>query len=203
MRSFGILRTNPGLTTNLKIMVDSSYGQSLESINSNTELSASKFKKFDFTKENLIDELIPQFYEGLPADIAYEIKYDDDNKTMTDRFADQYDEIYQYGARNITDNKNYVEEYEYFAPLYVYKNKLPSHFIIFRVDGPGIINLNKDNFKSEIISKLKTVSVFDFSRSTNLGYWLDLLPGHLVRHEFRHDRVLGLERHKLPFGWLR
>jgi len=38
MRSFAILRTNVGLTTNVKIMVDSNYKMSLESIESNQSL---------------------------------------------------------------------------------------------------------------------------------------------------------------------
>ena len=45
MDSFSILKTNVGLTTNLKIVVDSNYGLFMESIDSATELSASKFKK--------------------------------------------------------------------------------------------------------------------------------------------------------------
>lgn len=197
MRSFGILRTNPGLTTNIKIMVDSTYGLSLETINSNSELSASKYKKYDFNKDSYLDDIITYFYDGLPADTAYEVKYDDDNKSMTDQFSDQYDEIYQYGARNITDNKNYVEEYEYFAPLYVYKNKLPSHFVIFRVDGPGILSLNKDNFKSEIVKKFKAVSVFDLSKSTAIGQWLDI---NINQNNFFPDTPFEMNFNDIEFS---
>ena len=143
MKSFAILRTNVGLTTNVKVVVDSKYGLSLDSIDSVPDLSFSKYKKFDFIKTNYYDELLPYFYDGLPAEIAYSIKYEDDSDSMTDNFASQYDELYQYGARNIVDNKNYNEEYEYFAPLYIYKNKLPKSFIVFRVDNPGIQNIDR------------------------------------------------------------
>lgn len=168
------MRTNPGLTTNVKIVVDSLYGLSMDSINTNSDLSLSRYKKRTFNKSNYLDELIPYFYDGLPAEIAFDIKYDNDSDTSTTNFADQYDEIYQYGARNIVDNKNYSEEYEYFAPLYLFKNKLPKGFMIFRVDGPGMINLTKENFKSEILDKMKAISYFDLTKKTPLGEWLDL-----------------------------
>jgi hypothetical protein len=40
--SFSLLRTNVGLTTNIKIMVDSNYKLSLDSINSDVNLSFDK-----------------------------------------------------------------------------------------------------------------------------------------------------------------
>ena len=129
MRSFSILRTNVGLTTNIKIMVDSNYNLYLESIDSTPELKIQNYKSVKFIKDNYYDDLIPFFYKSLPSEIAYKIKYDDDNDSMTDDFSNQYDEIYQSGARNILNNKSYSEEYEYFAPLYISKSKLPTTLI--------------------------------------------------------------------------
>ena len=173
-KSFAILRTNVGLTTNIKIMVDSNYNLSLSSIESKDELANSKFKKVSFIKKNYYDELVSYFYDGLPIDTAFYIKYDNDIDTMSKDYSVQYDELYQYGARNITNNKDYVEEFEYFAPLYISPNNLPKKFIIFRVDGPGIETVNKENFKSNILSKFKTVKLFDLTKNTSLGEWLDI-----------------------------
>jgi hypothetical protein len=78
MKSFALLRTNPGLTTNVKVMVDSTYGLSLESIESSSDLAMTRLKKSTFTKKNYFDELVPYFFKGLPADTAYLIKYDND-----------------------------------------------------------------------------------------------------------------------------
>ena len=160
MRSFSLLRTNTGLSTNLKFIIDSQYNFYLESIDSTPELSSSRFKKVQFNKSNYIDELIPFFYKDFPVDLAFSIKYDSDNYNMSTDFSNQYDDIYYSGARNIIDNKNYTEEYEYFAPLYVFKHALPKYFIIFRIDGPGLINLTKDNFKEEFLKKLKNNLAF-------------------------------------------
>jgi hypothetical protein len=173
LKSFAILRTNTGLTTNVKIMVDSGYGLSLESIDSVSDLSFSRFKKMTFNKENYLDDVLPAFYSEVPVETAFSIKHDFDEDSMTDNFANQYDEIYQYGARNIIDNKNYTEEYEYFAPLYISKGMLPKYFSVFRVDGPGLGKMDKSNFRNEILKNLKCVKIFDMRNSTPLGQWLE------------------------------
>lgn len=173
MNSFAILRTNVGLTSNVKIMVDTDYNLSLDSIESNETLCIDRLKNVKFTKNNFYDELIPYFYKNIPSNIAFEIKFDNDVETMSDNFSYQFDELYQYGARNIIDNKNYKEEFEYFAPLYLKRNKLPKKFIIFRVDGPGIQLTSKENFPTEVVNNFKTVKIFDLTNASKIGEWLE------------------------------
>lgn len=172
MRSFSIVKTNVGLTSNVKLIVDSKYNLFLDSIESSSELSADKFKKVQFNKNNYYDELIPYFYDGLDAEIAFKVKYDKDNSIMYNTFDKQLDDKYIMGCSNITDNKYYTEDFEYFAPLYISKTGLPKYFVIFRVDGPGINNVNKDNFKTEILNKFKCVKIVDLTRNTEIGQWL-------------------------------
>ena len=156
----------------MKIMVDSQYNFYMESIDSAPELSATRFKKVQFNKNNYLDELVPFFFKDFPVDLAFSVKYDSDNDNMSTDFSLQYDDTYLSGARNIIDNKNYTEEFEYFAPLYVFKHAIPKYFIIFRVDGPGLVNLTKDNFRSEFLQKLKTVKLFDLTKKTPFGEWI-------------------------------
>jgi hypothetical protein len=196
MNSFGILRTNVGLTTNIKIMIDSNYNLSLDSIESNERLVINKFKNVKFIKTNYYDELIPYFYKGLPSETAFQIKYENDNDTMADDFKNQYDELYQYGARNIIDNKNYSEEFEYFAPLYIDKSKIPSKFIIFRVDGSGLGIFSKENFYDDIVKKLKTVKIFDLSIETALGQWLQT---NFTNNKYFPDTALEIDFRSLEF----
>ena len=196
MKSFGLLRTNVGLTTNIKIMVDSNYGLSLESIESNQSLSTDRFKKMSFNKTNFYDELVSYFFKDIPSELAFSIKFDDDVETMSEKFNFQYDEIYQYGARNIIDNKNYTEEYEYFAPLYIKRNKLPKKFIIFRVDGPGVISLDKDNFKFNIAKNFKTVKIFDLTTESILGEWLEM---NYKNNEYFPEAPLEMDFRSLEF----
>lgn len=184
MKSFSILRTNVGLTTNIKVMVDSLYGLYLESIDSTPSLADSKYKKVQFSKDSIFTKSLQSFFSGggsnglgphssTPINTAFAVKYDNDNDNMSTNFDNQYDDIYQMGCRNISDNKNYTEEFECFAPLYLFKSSIPKYFIVFRVDGPGLENVNSENFVSEILNNLKCVKVFDLTTNTPVGEWID------------------------------
>jgi hypothetical protein len=173
VKSFSILRTNVGLTTNVKVIVDSDYNLYLDSIESNPELSSIRYKAFKFNSKNYYDELVPFFFKGTPIDIAFDIKNDDSLDVMSSDFSNQYDELYNSGARNIISNKNYKEEFEYFAPLYI-TSGLPKFFIVFRVDGPGIDLLTKENFVSDIVNSFKFVKKWDLTGQNILSKWLDI-----------------------------
>ena len=154
MRSFSILRTNVGLTSNVKETVDSNYNLYLDSINSSPDLDLTRFKKFQFNKNNFYDELVPYFFKDFPSDLSFEIKYSNDNSNMSNNFSDQYDDIYQMGARSISNNKSYQEEYEFLAPLYVFKQNIPKYFGIFRIDGAGLGRLDKSNFRDDFFQHI-------------------------------------------------
>lgn len=197
MNSFALLRTNVGLTTNIKVVVDSNHNLHLDSIDSIAELSLAKYKKFSFTKDKYYDDLLTSFWNGLSTELSFKIRYEEDNNLMTTDFQYQYDELYQYGARNIIANKFYKEEFEYFAPLYINKGNLPSNFIIFRVDGPGLVKLNKDNFKLEILNKFKTIKVFDLTKRSALGQWIEI---NFIDNEFFPDSPLNIDFKRYNFS---
>ena len=197
MRSFSLLSTNVGLTTNVKVICDSNYALYLESINSTAKLESTKFKKFRFTKKNYFDELIPYFFRNLPSDEAFKINnIQAESFSMNDDFSTQFDNLYRAGAINIIDNKNYSEEYEYFAPLYVFKKNLPKYFVIFRIDGPGIENLNRKNFLANFVQKFKTVKVFDLTRKTDIGQWIEY---NFVDNRNFPDTSLDIDFRELEF----
>ena len=173
MKSHSLLRTNVALTTNVKLVVTASYSLYLDSIDSTAELNDTKLKKFGITKDSSLEFALPTFWKNLPAESAYSIKYDGDVDLMYTDFSKQYDGIYNCGARNISNNKDYTEEFEYFAPLHISKNYLPTHFIIFRIDGPGLLKLTRNNFKTEILDNMKCVKVFDLTKKTDIGQFLD------------------------------
>ena len=163
-KSFQLIRTNPLLTTNIEIVIDSNYGLYLESINSHKYLSSDLYKHFNISKESQIEDKIPEFYKNLPINIAYYVKDDSDKDVVYSEYSKQFDNTYWGGVSKVKDNIYYNEEYEYFAPLYI-SNSLPSNFIIMRVDDPGVYeltqndksisNTNKENFKTEILDKWK------------------------------------------------
>lgn len=180
-RSFQLIRTNPRLTTNIKLVVSSDYNLYLESFNSCSDLSKDKYKHYLLKTDSIFEHDFPKFYDGLSKTLAYTPYTFNDAHIMYNRYENQFDEMYFSGADEVED-RWYSEEFEYFAPLYVVKNNLPSNFIIMRVDDPviykktgtdySIDSLRNDNFKEEIIDKWKCITVFDLSDNTNLGKFL-------------------------------
>jgi len=182
MKSFQILRTNPLLTTNLKIDIDSKLNIYLSAIKSNSTLNNENYKHFPITRESYLEKMIPIFYDGLSKEHAFFVKNDDDDDVIYNDYSHQFDNLYNSGSDYISD-KWYEEEFEYFAPLYIKKNKLPNGFLILRVDEPTVYDdnngiydigvLNNENFRKEIIDKWKCVSYYDITDKSDIGYWLD------------------------------
>jgi len=171
-KSLSIVRTNPMLTTNVKLVVNSSYELFLESFDSNKTLGDSRYKHYRINKEDFLFVKIPEFFKDTPTDIAFSVKFDNDQKTMFDDYSKQYDDIYFSGCSNIEDTWH-KEEFECFAPLYINSSKMPTNFFIFRIDGTGILELTSSNFETEILDKIKCVTHFDFDQSTSIGQFLN------------------------------
>jgi hypothetical protein len=174
MRSFSLLKTNVALTSNVKITVDSNDNLYLDTINSNQVLSNNNFKKFAFDGSSNYDTLLKNFWNDLSPENVFFVRDEEDNTIMFDKFEKQIDDLYISGCDDVTDNKFYDEDFEYFAPLYVSKTGLPKFFAIFRLDGAGIGNLTRNNFKSIFLNRLKCVEIKDLTTNTQLGKWLDL-----------------------------
>ena len=181
-RSFQLLRTNPALTGNVKVVVDSNYRLYLESYNANRILAEKKYKNYSMYKEQLYDLMIGNFFYGLSNTTVFETKFDNDESVMKTDYKNQFDPIYYAGASNIEDTY-YKEEFEYHAPLYIKPDRLPEGFVILRVDDPVIFDTetgfvldstNKENFRPQIIDKWKAVSLFDMTLESDFGGWLNL-----------------------------
>ena len=180
-KSFQLLRTNPALTTNIKLVVSSDYKLYLESFDTNKQLSNQKYKHFLINKNSLYEDQIIKFYDGLSSQLAFDVKYDSDNANVFSTYNHQFDDIYWSGAKSIEDNW-YSEDYEYLAPLYIKKGDIPDGFIILRVDEPttyeqednifNVSKLTKDNFYTQIVDKWKCVSFFDMRYQSDIGYYL-------------------------------
>ena len=181
-KSFQLIRTNTKLTTNLKINIDTDLNLYLESFNTNKQLSDDKYKHFSLPNEKYLEDMIHIFYDKLPSNLAFDVKYNSDEDIIYKKFANQFDDLYWSGVKKIEENKFYKEEFEYFAPLYIKEKELPTTFIILRVDDLGVydendsyklISTNAGNFRPEIINKWKCVTDFDLTTKSKLGYWLN------------------------------
>jgi hypothetical protein len=158
VKSFGLLKTNVNLTSNIKIIIDSEQNLYLESIDSDSFLSLSKLKKFKYNHNISLGKNISIFFQNIPNDIIFKSRKANLSLLSND-YSDQTDNIYEYGCKSISNNKDYTEKFEYFAPLYL-NNSIPTNFFIFRVDGSEYENINKDNFLEKVISNFKVVKNF-------------------------------------------
>lgn len=135
--SFGVIRTNPKLTGNLKITLDSSGGIWLNSMDVNPTLSLQKYKKFRVTGQNTFGKDIYKFFDdgSLANDVIFQVGNFTNGATQTaSTFSQQYDFFYGSGASTLID-KNYPENFRYFQPLWL-RSSLPDFFVIFKVPGP-------------------------------------------------------------------
>lgn len=200
-KSFQLLRTNPSLTTNIKLVVSSDSKLYLESFDTNKQLSDEKFKHFLISKNHLYEEQIVKFYGGLQSQLAFDVKYDSDNTNVFKTYDKQFDDIYWSGAKSVEDNW-YNEDYEYLAPLYMRKGDVPDGFVILRVDDAtpyeetdnefNVSKLTKDNFNTQILDKWKCVDFYDMRYQSNFGYFLSKnfventrFPDHNFELDFR------------------
>jgi hypothetical protein len=134
--SFSLVRTNPKISGNVKITVDSAGLIWLNTFDATPELSTSVFKKFRIgTSGTSFESDLKNFIGTIPPAVVFAAKEKNpDPANTSNTFKDQYDFFYNAGAENLI-SKFYDEEYSYLAPVWL-RDDLPEHFIIFRVDEP-------------------------------------------------------------------
>ena len=177
-KSYSLARTNTNLTSNIKIVYDENDKLYCESFDSNTTLADTRYKHFIFNKNNKYEDIIPLFYKDIPKNIAFDVKFDNDENILYNDYKNQFDDIYLKGAKYVEDNY-YKEKFEYFSPLYLDKKNPPSAFVIFRVDDSFIYDENDNitstsrlNFRSEILEKFKCVKYVNLKNDNAISGFL-------------------------------
>ncbi len=176
--SFGLLRTNPKLTTNVKLVVNSAGSLYMDSISSNSSLSDTTFKSRPINHTGKYSNDVASFY-GLktPSAIKYETLRENSDLSVYGDYSKQYETQYQYGAY-FNSSKIYPEQYRFFAPIWLEKNT-PAHFIIYRVEGTDF-DKDMDNSaisqNERVIQLLKNATIvktFDLSINSKIGTYLN------------------------------
>jgi hypothetical protein len=187
--SFGILRTNPKLTGNVKITVDSDQNIWLNSIDAEKELADDRFKKFRLSPDSSFAIDIKRFFDygQTPKEIVFSLYQADTQYTSTKRtYAEQYDRFYQYGITQLK-SRFYPEDFSFFAPLYM-KEELPEYFVIFRTNGP-LNNFSYDlpfsqwpqEVSAEILSNSQVIKTYSLKEDSQIGRYLRNIINHPSR----------------------
>ena len=184
--SFQLVRTNPKLTTNVKLVVDSSDNLYLDSFNANTDLSNNIYKAFNIDPNSSYEKDVFKFYSqrGLPSSIAYSAYQKNNDISVLPTYDDQYENFYSSGTESIS-SESYKEDLGVLAPIWL-EEQIPDYFVIFRTNGPANVNLvNKTNsnfdvedatgsskFSENILENSTIIKTFDLSQKSNIGKYL-------------------------------
>lgn len=135
--SFGVIRSNPRISGNVKITIDSSESLWLNSIDSNNEVSKNQYKGYKISSDtNFAQDVHNFFNQGkTPNNFIFGLKNEDSvSDTYARNLSDQYDGFYHAGVSPLVSDV-YSESFSYLAPFWL-GSKIPKYFVIFRIDDP-------------------------------------------------------------------
>lgn len=176
MESFMLLRTNPKLTGNVKLVVTEDYNLYLDSfkVSVNSILNKQEYRHQPVSDSGNYPHDVYHVFKYLPATEMYSIYPDSyDPHISYHKMEDQIRNIYEYGAEYNNDNL-YSENMRILAPLYIGKH-LPTFFAIWRSD--RLITHDNTITNTEVLKTLlneaKCIKIFDLRRSTSIGKYLN------------------------------
>lgn len=209
--SFSLVRTNPKLTTNIKVVTN---GEDiyLESFSANTELSSSRFKAFKVDAGSTYDQDLYRFYQNgsFPTDIAYQVYQQFQDTAVLSSYDSQYEMFYSAGAQSIS-SEAYTEDIGILAPLWL-NEQVPDYFVVFRLDDPAAINNLKAltptdgeidaqtgaKFSQFVLGNCTAVKTFDLTSNTGLGRYI---RNYRSQKDFPLAPITATWRRDEPFQW--
>ena len=184
--SYQLLRTNPKLSTNVKIVVNSQGNLFLESFDASPELADSRYKSFSVKEKSSLAADLYSFYNNgrFPRDLAYRVFEESSIFSPLEKYGSQYETLYNAGTQALPSTA-YSEDMSIFAPLWM-GDTLPSYFVIFRIEGPLSINevnsatenagykdlLDGSKFSEYVLNKSTAVKTFDLRENTSIGKYV-------------------------------
>lgn len=141
--SYMLLRTNPRLTGNIKLVCTSDDKLYLDTFKTYTdnELSKSQYRKRIVGLDGNYPLDVYNVFHGVNPNVLMNLRSDfvqAQGKTVYTDFKDQFATEYEYGVSENTD-RLYTENLKILAPLYIGDN-IPDYFIVFRCEISDIPN---------------------------------------------------------------
>ena len=196
--SFALVRTNPKLTSNTKLMYD---GENLymESYDAAPILSTTEYKHHRVWKTGLFNRDIRNFLLGSNT-AAFEVGQNVGNTIVLNNFDNQFENMYWCGVESINSDR-YPQEMGCVAPLYLRK-KRPNYFVIFKITNPSNFNLNENDtkfdFNEDILKNASIIKSFDLREGTVLG---DYIKRYVEQRDFKYDQsvYVNFSSHEIYF----
>lgn len=211
--SYALIRTNPKLTGNIKLVVDNNYNLYLDTFKVSKNLSDNKYRKVQISTDGNYPRDVRQAFKTLPKGDLYKIPENllNPHKLYTN-LSDQYITTYEYGAETNSDFL-YSENFRILAPLWI-DNILPDFFCIFRID--SFYNKDSyniiDNFYSDtekfknILKECSLVKVFDLREHTPIGIYLNnyknnyFVPKNIFLQFPKYNKTSDENEYEKPLG---
>ena len=173
--SYALLKTNPKISGNVKLTVDSRGELSLNSFDANPALADSKYKRVPITPESQYQRDLKSFFEGTPNEIVFQLYQVDDQYQNTKReLYQQFDNFYNYGVEQLA-SKFYDEDFSFLAPIWLRK-VVPDYFVVFRVNHPAspvtYENGTLEDLYQNFFQEARIVKTFDMRATSKLGRYL-------------------------------
>jgi hypothetical protein len=184
--SFQLIRTNPKLTTNIKLVVNSSGKIFLESFDANQVLSNSLYKAVPVDPKSSYDKDLASFYStrATPKEVAYSLKIQSEDTSVLPTYDAQYEMFYASGTEAIA-SEAYTEDLGILAPLWL-EEQIPEYFMVFRIDDPVAFNLVGQTssqagievantaayFTEKVLESCTLIKSFDLSASSDIGSYI-------------------------------
>ena len=183
--SYALLRTNPKLTGNVKVVVDSNSNIYLDTFKVSTALSQKQYRHVKVASTDYYGENLMTRYKNIPSTDFY--KVEDRCYTLftpAQTYKDEYYDLYRMGAKTNTDEM-YSENYSIFAPICL-KEQYPDFFVVFKID-KDILDTNNgtrlyDEDNMSDVDKLKyfikygtVVKSYDMRPGSKLGSYIETI----------------------------
>ena len=210
--SYSLVRTNPKLTGNVKLVVDGKENLYLESFSANTTLSSSTFKAFKVDKTSSYEKDVYRFFQKgkTPKNLAYQVFQQFEDTAVLSNYGDQYEMFYDAGCSSIA-SQSYTEDLGLLAPLWL-NEQIPNYFVIFRLDDPVAVNNKKApnqsdgiedaqtsiKFNKNVLEKCTLIKTFDMRPGSPLG---DYLRNYRGKADFPKAPLRATWRKDEPFQW--
>ncbi len=174
--SYALLRTNPKLTGNVKVVVDSDSNIYLDTFKISTALSQKQYRKVKVSSTDYYGENLMTRYKSIPSTDFY--KVEDQCYTLftpAQTYKGEYYDLYRMGVKT-NDDDLYKENYSIFAPICL-KEYSPDFFVVFKVDkSRAEYDEDKMTDKEKIKYFIKhgiVVKSYDMRPGSNLGDYVN------------------------------
>ena len=192
--SYSLIKTNPKLTGNIKLVVDSKGNIYLETIDADKELSLNKYKAVRTNERRKYSSDVYQlFNEGkTPASLVYKLAENEDFLSVKNEYASQYYTPYTQGAYPKV-SKEYSEQIAYFAPAWLEPNDIPELFVVFKIKEP--VSVNTKDIETSYVDELeKEIYNPDYFNGNTSDYFFETILKRSTIHkvyDIGEDTVLG------------